>query len=415
MTSPQPGSRWGVPRIRRYLAGFGADSVGDLIWYLSLAWAAGETGHGWGGAILFAGVAPTLVLAPLGGALVDRVGVARAIRWTLTTRASLMAGWAVVLSSGLQTGPAVLLVAALLLGCVDGLHLPALETWPLTLTAGELPRVQTSIYAAERTITRTAQVAAGVGAGELLARWGAAPSAWVAGALFVVALMLFAGLSQARPEPEEDLAGGSEYAGLWSGARRGIAVIAGDRVLRRTVAAHSWVNLVTGGVVLTGLPLWISQNTWSARWFGATFASWGLGLLLGTVLLARFLPLLRRTVLWGLGSGVGTGLAMAAAVLTAKPWLTLAAVGVAGLLCGPLGPCLGGYLRERIVDSPDRGAVTGFQALALSGLEPFGYLAVGAVCALWGARTGIMASGVAITAICLWSLLEPSTRRASGY
>lgn len=403
-----------VPRIRRYLGGFGADSVGDLLWYLSLAWAAGRIGNGWGGVILFAGVAPTLVLAPLGGALVDRVGVTRAIRWTLVARAALMVAWAAVLFAGVQVGPGVLVAAALALGCIDGLHLPALETWPLTLGGSGPPGAQTSIFAAERTITRTAQVAAGVGAGELLARWGAAPSALVAGGLFLVALLLFVGLGPA-PLDGDEAAGAGGDDGLWAGARRGIAVVAGDRVLRRTVAAHSGVNLLTGGVTLAGLPLWISQNGWSARWFGAAFASWGLGLLAGTVLLLRLLSRVQRTVLLGLSAGIVTGLALAVAVLSGRPWPAVAAVGVAGLACGPLGPCLGGYLREQIVDSPDRGAVTGFQALALSGLEPFGYLAVGGACALWGAQTGIVAAGLAVAGLCGWALLDDKARSAGGY
>lgn len=403
-------SRRTPARVRRYLAGFGADAIGDLLWYVSLAWVAAQVGRGWGGAILFAGAIPSLILAPFGGVLADRLGVGRVIRWTLAARVVAMAGWAGIVASGTDIRPALLLAAALLLGCVDGVHLPALETWPLTLADDADTISQTRIFAAERTITRSAQAVAGLGAGELLARWGPVTPALVAGGLFFAAALLFARLGRLAvcDSPAEP------GAGFVAGARRGLTAVVRDPVLRRTVPSHSVVNMLTGGVMLVAMPLWMARHGWSARWFGAAFTCWGLGLLAGTLMLLRVLPRLRRTVAAGLSAGILTGLALLAAIWSDRPTVTIAAVTVAGVSCGPLGPCLGGYLRERIVDHPDRGAVTGFQTLALSGLEPVGYAVTGAVCAAAGPTAAIAACASAVILVCGWALTTAAVLVATG-
>lgn len=401
----------GLRLMRPYMVAFLLDTLGDLLWYVTLGWVAARASTpAAAGLILCAGAVPALLLAPFGGVLIGRIGAGRATLLTMTARTLAMLVWVIAIWRG-SSPLVVLAVLAFVLGCIDGLHRPALDSWPFDI-AGDTEGVMTSITAIERVGGRLAQAVAGLLGGFLLSRAGLNGPTLAAGAMFLLSLIVFAGLSRRVPAPALDPDAAAET--LLAGARGGFSAVAAHPVLARTLPVHGLFNALTAGLTLAILPLKANAEHWDAAEYGWMYAAWGVGLLVGTLTLLGAVNKLHRKVALALVLVSTTGVLCILFGLTHSAPVAVVLIGAIGLLCGPIGPSLGGYLRESVKDRADRGPIVGVQSLALEGVEPFGFLAVGALAAVFGITGGCVAIGSLILAMGLWALAWPGVRSATS-
>lgn len=392
--------------VRTYLSGFLLDSVGDILWYLTLGWVAARAPNGLvTGLILCAGAAPAAALMLFGGAIIDRIGTGRAACYTLAARAAIMLIW--IVAVGAHLAPlTVVATLAFFIGVVEGLHRPALETWPTALLP---PEGQTSALGLERLGGRAAQIAGGVLGGWLLSAWSLSGPSIVAALAFAIALTVFVRLTNAVPTRAPDVETGSD---LLAAARGGLRAVREHPVLSRTLPAHGLFNALTGGLSLTAFPLKAHALHWSGAQFGALYAGWGVGLLLGTMALLRLVNAVARKIRLAAVLMGAAGVCAAGIGLSDRFFVVLMLAAVLGLCCGPVGPSLGGYLRAVAMSRVNTGAVQGAQALALDGVEPFGYLAVGGLVAVAGIAGGCTIVGIVLVGLCGWVLAARSARLA---
>lgn len=399
--------------LRVFLGAFFLDTFGDLLWYVTLGWVAGRAPNGAiAGLIICAGALPAMLLAPLGGALMARIGTAKATLYTMTARSLVMVAWIVAIAVD-ATPLAVLPVLAFVLGCIDGLHRPALDTWPMDVStdaSGHVSEgVQSRIAGLEGVIGRLAQMAAGLAGGFLLNAWGLTAPTVVAAAAFVIALGVFRYLmTRMYPHGSQSETGES----MLKAAKGGFGSVRSHPVLSRTMTVHGVYNALTAGFALAGIPLRVRALGWDVSRFGVIYAWWAAGLLLGSLLFLRYEKRVSHKVRVSLGLVVAAGCLCALAGLTDSYPVMIVDAALLGLVCGPVGPGLRGYLRETIKNRADRGPIQGVQSLAFDGTEPFGYFVVGALIAVAGASVGCVVTGILIVGLGIWALSGAEVRAA---
>lgn len=402
------------PKISWYLAAYVLDCIGDFMWFVTLGWVAARSSNGLiSGLILCSGAVPAAGLMLFGGALIDRFGTARTAIYTMTARALVMIVWTIAIMS--SAAPLLVLpILAFVLGCVDGLHRPALETWP-TVLAGE--RAQTTIFGLERLGTRAGQIVGGITAGLLIAHWSIAGPSAVAAAAFIAALLIFCRLARqtVREETVGSVGAAAPSPSLAALAKSGVRDVRQHKVLSRTVPVHSGFNAVTAGLTFTVLPIKAHELQWSATVYGLLFAAWGGGLFLGTIVLLRMVGRIQHKIAMALVFVAAAGcLIIALGAIRSAPAAVVCA-GVLGLCGGPVGPSLGGFLRQEAMTTGSRGAIQGVQAFALDGVEPLGFLAAGALVAAAGVLWGCGVLGLALIAAAAWALASRPVRGMTSF
>lgn len=427
--------------MRTYLAAFFLDSTGDLLWYVTLGWVAGRAeNHAVSALILCAGAVPALVLAPIGGALLGTITAARATVVTMCARFAVMITWIIAIS--LSATPLVALaVLAFVLGCIDGLHRPALETWPIDLAVDDdgnsVEGAQTPIAALERIVGRAAQTAAGIMGGLAIGLGGISAPTVLAAILFLVALAIFRALDVRSRSRRQAAAQAQESAGGFAGSEEpdgssgtalqrlrstlrsvgtGFASVRRHPVLSRTVPVHSWFNAVTAGLTLAGIPLKAHAEGWSASQFGWVYGAWGGGLLIGAVALATVLLRVAHKVFMSLSMVVVAGCLCVLMGFVPNPAVAASTAAALGLACGPVGATLAGYIREYANGQPRsvQGPVMGLQVMALDGFEPFGFVVVGGLSVLFGISWCFAIGGLSIVLLGCLALTSSSVRAATA-
>lgn len=269
-----------LPRsFQHWLAAASVSTFGDVVLYFALGWAATGISPGLAGMVLTCVVIPRALLFILGGVIGDRLGPRRvmiagdALLCALTL---LLAG--VVAVSGVS--PAVLLITALLIGCVDAFYLPAAGAFPrLFATDEQLPRAM----ALRGTTSQVITLAGGPLAGLLVAAAGLVGALLIDSVSFAVCLVVIVLI---RPPYSTPPATGPAVPVLAS-ARDGLRTAWSDPMLRSILVAVGLVAAFVLPVLSLCIPLLARFHGWGPATAGFISGSSSAGALLVTVVVAR--------------------------------------------------------------------------------------------------------------------------------
>ncbi len=373
---PQP-SRWAD--VYAASAARAVSNCGDLLAATALALVLAD--HGAGGwavsALLLAAAVPPVVLAPVVGRIADRLDSRKILIVTGIAQVAICVALAYVQTPALIVALVAVLAAGLAL---TGPTLAALI--PLMVGRSELPRA-TGISQTASTIGMLAAPALG---GFLVGRFGSSVPLLIDAASYlalpIAALVIKTRRSGADAGPGTAGSVGRAHYRLRSDQLLwplGVMIIA-------SVAALSAVNVIDVFFVRQTLH-------GSATMYGLIGACWMIGMVIGAMVWTRFTHHDVTTVIWlavlMLASGVILG---AVAMVPAVGWMV--PLNMAGGICnGGINVSAGVLLGRRVPDQV-RGRVGATFNSLVSGANAVGYLAGGALLAVWAPRVLLMLAGV---------------------
>jgi MFS family permease len=335
------------------------------------------------GAAGFVGQAPVFFLAPLGGAVADRVDRRRLLLLTQSSSA-VLAGVLGVLTLAGHVAIGHVLVIAGLLGAVNALDIPTRQAFVVEMVGREdLPNA----IALNSSAVNAARILGPAAAGFLVAAVG---EGWcfVLNAVSFLAVLVSLALIRTPPRPAGE-GRGSALADLTDAWR----FVTGTPMVRALL-------LLLGLVSVMGMPYTVLMPIFADRILGG--GSRGLGILLGAsgigalgaalVLASRESP--RGLGRWIAAATTGFGLCLVAFSAARVFWLSAAV----------LVPC-GFFMMTQMAASntllqllaPDalRGRVMAAYSMMLMGMAPFGALGAGAAADRLGAPLAVAVGGMA--------------------
>lgn len=338
----------------------------------------------------FANQFPVFLMAPLGGAVADRLDRRRLLVATQAASSALALGLAALTLSGQVAVWHVFCLAALL-GVVNGFDLPARQAFTVELVGREdLPNA----IALNSSAFNAARLVGPAVAGVLVAAAGEGWCFLINGLSYATVL---AALLAMRLTPlERPLHTGSLLTHITDGVR----------FVRGHVAIRSLL-LLLGMVSLAGMPYAVLMPVFADRILGGGAA--GLGILMscaGGGALAGALVLAARPSPRGLGAWVpraafGFGLGLLAFSQSRSFWLS-------GLLLVPTGFAMmvqmasSNTLLQLLVPDALRGRVMSLYSMMFMGMAPLGALLAGALAGLIGAPGTVGAGGLLCMLAALW-------------
>ncbi|MFN8664783.1 MAG: MFS transporter [Thermomicrobiales bacterium] len=398
-----PGSATARP-LWALLGASGISLIGNQLTALAIPWFVLATT---GSAVLtgLAGVAavlPAVLAAFLGGAVVDRLGPKRT-----SVLADLLSGLAVAMIPLLYRSvglPFAVLLVLVFLGAL-------LDTPGVTARQALLPEVATGARVslerangAYHSLENLAGLAGPLLAGVLVAVIGATNVLWVDAASFAISAALVARAVPALVPATEERASGGYLADVTLGWQ----ILRRDRFLRAMTAAAVVLNFLGAPLFGVILPVYGERIYGSAAALGILLASFGLGMLAGSLLFSlRGEQLPRRGLL--LGGLVLTALPLAALVALPPLPVAAAALGLAGLGSGPINPLVFTVLQER-VPADMRGRVFGTILGTALAAAPLGMAAAGFLVETLGLRTVLAIVAGGFLAVAVFALVAPGFR-----
>lgn len=310
-----------LPRsFQHWLAAASLSTFGDVVLYFALGWAATGISPGLAGMVLTCVVIPRATLFILGGVIGDRFGPRRvmiagdALLCGLTL---LLAG--VVAVSGVSS--AVLLITALLIGCVDAFYMPAAGAFPrLFATDEQLPRAM----ALRGTTSQAITLAGGPLAGLLVAAAGLVGALLIDSISFAVCLVVIVLIRPPYARPP-----GGPAVSVLASARDGLRTAWSDPMLRSILVAVGLVAAFVLPVLSLCIPLLARFHGWGPAAAGFISGSSTAGALLVTVVVARRGSFRRAGLVTGIAPLV-IAAGMAALAFSATPAIAVAAAFVQG-------------------------------------------------------------------------------------
>jgi len=324
------------------------------------------TNSGWGvAALLLAGLLPLVVFAPAAGVIVDNFETTRTL--AVSTAAQALLAVALAFATGFST----ILLLAFLLGVGTAVATPSLYTL-IPAVVGEERATQANAYF--ETARYGGMVAGPVLAGALSATLGSKVALLVDAVTFVaIALAALALVTRRQPQTEE--ADRSER----GEARAGLEVIRRDRLLVMTFSVFAVVILFAA--MDNVAEVFFARNTLHAgSWgYGLLASIWLVGIVIGTLVIARTLPKDRLVPALLVASVIGGGAVGLAAFLPSLA-LALSMFLVGGVANGVQGVSVRSLVVHRVQDryrgrvfAAYGGLATGMQigAMALGGALVF--------------------------------------------
>ncbi len=371
------------------------------------------------GLVAFAEMLPYVLVAGLGGPLVDRIGARRVaihanlVSVVLVGTIPVLHAWG-VLSFGALLG----LVAAV--GAVRGA-----SSATYVLVPGVADLAGTPIERATGLHDGVNRVAGMLGApiaGVLLAVFSPTVVLAVDAATFLVAGVLVALFvprtadpQHPDPAPSTDGEGEPQLApvgmvhGYVRDLREGFGFLVGDRTLVAIALMVCVTNFLDQAMASVFAPVWVLDNLGSPLGLGLISLLFGLGAVTGSGLFAWLGPRLprRQAYAWGfLVAGAPRFLALALAS-TLPPVLIIMLV--AGVGVGAINPVLGAVEYERVPRHLQARVLGAAGALAWLGI-PFGGLLGGFAVEVWGLTTALLVFGAAYGLATLAPFTLPSWR-----
>lgn len=338
----------------------------------------------------FANQFPVFLMAPLGGALADRLDRRRLLIGTQVASSVLALLLAALTLSG-QVSVWQVFVLAALLGVVNGFDLPARQAFTVELVGREdLPNaiaLNSSAFNAARLIGPAV-------AGLLVAAAGEGWCFLLNGLSYVTVV---AALAAMRLAP---VARPVQTASLLA------HIVDGLRFVRGHVPIRSLL-LLLGMVSLAGMPYAVLMPLFADRILGG--GAQGLGILMscagGGALIGALALAARRSPrglsAWVPWAAFGFGLGLVAFSLSRSFWLS-------GLLLVPTGLALivqmaaSNTLLQLLVPDALRGRVMSLYSMMFMGMAPLGALLAGSLAELIGAPATVGGGGVLCMAAALW-------------
>lgn len=385
------------------------DTAADALVYVTLGWLAVQTGELSGSAVLAANTIPAIALMLVGSAVADRLGVVRVATWSTAIRAGVLVGFAALVAAGV-TGTVTLLLVAFLLGIIDAVHQPAI--YGVVAILAEKGK-QRSSQAMVVGVTRSVGVLGAVLGGVLIGKSTDLPLSVAAGCLLVAAVGA-ARVPRELPGDDEQV---EESSSLWGMALEGVRSVRRDRIVIGVLGLFTVANFAATAPLALGVPFMAEQYGWGGWRYGAVYAGFGLGQVVGG---GTFAFLARRGVVDEAHLGLGTSAALLVpaatclAVLSQATSVALAAAAIAGagLFLAPGAVILMGYVRER---TPARlqGRINGLISLSITASVPFGMLVFGLLVSVWDVELAIVSSAAALGVAAAVALVA-AARSAEG-
>ncbi len=365
------------------------------------------------GLVAFAEMLPYVLVAGLGGPLVDRLGARRTAISANAFSVVLVASIPVLHSAGVLPFGTLLAVVAVL-GAARG---AASATYVLVPGVAEISG--TPIERATGVHDGVNRVAGMLGAplaGILLAFWSPAVVLLVDAATFLVAGLLVALLVPRAADPrgsecmpEVDIPRVGLVRGYVTDLREGFGFLLGDRTLVAIAIMLCVTNLLDQAIAAVFTPVWVLDNLGSPLGLGLISFLFGIGAVAGSALFAWLGPRLPRRQAYAWGFLIcGAPRFFALALATTLPPVLLVML-VAGLGCGAINPILGAVEYERVPRHLQARVLGASGALAWLGI-PFGGLLGGFAVQAWGLTAALIVFGSAYALATLAPFTLPSWR-----
>jgi MFS family permease len=340
---------------------------------------------------------PVLLLGLFGGLIADALPK----RPTLVVLEAVMASLAIVLGVLTLAGIVevwMILVLAVLLGCVNAIEMPVRQSFAVEMVGRD---DVVNAVALNSAIFNAARVVGPAVAGLTIAAFDISTAFFLNGLSF---LAVIAGLLLMRPE---ELRTPPPIARPHSVRAVLTAVGEGLTYVRWTPAVLLPV-VVVGLAATIGMNFQVTMPPFARDVMGGNAASLGFLMTasgLGSLAAALFLATRRRPSPWAIGAGatmLGAGLLATAAVpsyLVAIPALAFAGFGAIWMAAN------GNTLIQATVPDELRGRVLSVYTTVFAGSTPFGALFAGALASRWGALAALAVGGVLTVAIGVTALL----------
>ncbi|MEX1157092.1 MAG: MFS transporter [Chloroflexota bacterium] len=351
------------------------------------------------GIVLALQFAPSMVLAPLGGVIADRVDKRRLLMATQSVAMlQAVALFALTVTDVVQIWHVMLL--ALALGFVNAVDMPVRQSFAADLVSRDQLMGAITLNSASFNLARVLGPAV---AGVTLAVFGPAFN-------FAINAASYGGVLTAlwRMDPHEirRAARPERQPSVRSSLAEGI------RYAVRTPTVL-WPLVLLGGVSLFGfnfqilLPLFARLTLeMRADGYGALFAAMGLGSLIGSLSLA-FIGTRRPLLGFILGGGLGFVVFEALLGLARSPFLVYPLIMLVGLSSMLMINSINVMVQQNVPNEL-RGRVMALYVTVFAGASPIGGIFVGVVAEWWGAPAGFLL-GAALSALFLaliaWQLL----------
>lgn len=378
-------------RVQAWIVSAAISQVGDVAWYVGLAWSAAQvTTPAGAGLVMGVGALPRALVLLFGGALADRLDARRTMVAANLGRIVVLAVAAVAaIAQGVSLS--LLLTVAVLFGLVDALYTPAAGTMPRRMVHSE---DLVKLAAATQLANRLA-VFAGAPLGGLLVAHGGLASVMIVDAVsFAVIALALAFVIRPRL-PRFASTGTSIRADL----RDGFGYLRRELPARTLVIAFFGLNLCVGPVLAVGLVQRTQGEGWGAGSLGLFQACSGIAAAAGALLAIRWKPVnLART-----GLLVLLFQAAACAALGSAPRIgVFAAMAVVGFTAGLASAQLSGAFQQTI-DPAYLGRTGSIVSLSDEALMPVAMTGFGALISLVGVGPSCLVVGGAFAVLMVWS------------
>lgn len=338
----------------------------------------------------FAGQFPVFLMAPLGGAVADRMDRRRLLIGTQIASSLLALALAALTLSG-QVAVWQVFVLAALLGVVNGFDLPARQAFTVEMVGREdLPNA----IALNSSVFNAARLVGPAVAGVLVATTGEGWCFLLNGLSYATVLAALLAIRLSRPERTP--AAGS----LLTHIADGLRYVRGHLPIRSLL-------LLLGMVSLAGMPYAVLMPVFADRILGG--GAQGLGLLMscagGGALVGALLLAARRSprgltawVPWG---AFGFGLGLVAFSLSRSFWLSALLLALTGFAM-MVQMAASNTLLQLLVPDALRGRVMSLYSMMFMGMAPLGALLAGSLAELVGAPGTVGAGGALCMLAALW-------------
>lgn len=360
------------------------------------------------GLVVFAELAPYVLMQALAGPWVERFGPRRASR-TGNLLAGLVLGLVPVLhlAGELSFGGLLVLVAA-----VGGLRGVA-DCGSAPLVPGTARRARVPL---ERAAGLHASVSQGghlVGAplgGLLLTFLEPALVLAVSGAgICLAGLVVGLGVPRTVGAPAQETDPDSPRTAYRTRLVQGLAFLVREPVLRGLVVMIAATNLISMGLSGVLLPSWVRDQGLSVAVVGTVAGALALGGLGGSLLGSWLAPRMRRWATYSVGFLVGGPPVLLVLAVGAPVPVVVGVAVAAGLASGGINPIVGAVQFERVPEPMLPRVLGAVKAVAWVGL-PVGPLAAGALTDAVGVQAALFTFGGLFLAVALAPLVLPSFR-----
>jgi MFS family permease len=386
-----------VPNYRIFFAGHAVSVIGTWMQRVAQDWLVLELSD----SAVAVGIAtalqalPTLLLGLWGGLLVDRLDRRRTIMWTQAVSAVLAAALAVLTLAGVVQLWMVFSLA-LGLGLVTVLDVPARQAFVTEMVG---PEDYVNAQSLNSTIHNAGRLVGPAVAGLLIA-WVGTGAAFAVNAVSFVAVLISlfrmdpARLNRAQPVPRKR-----------GQVLEGLRYVWGRAELRSCLILVAVIALF-GQNFRVVLPLFARDVLGGgAETYGWLTSALGAGAVIGALATAA-----RETVTaWAMLLSAGA-FAVVSMVLAGAPGLIaalglLVGLGIANICCNTLAR----VLLQLGADPTMQGRIIALHAVVFTGSTPIGGPMIGWICEQFGARVGILISGLIPLLVAL--ALLPTLRR----